>query len=115
MPSYTFNKPNRPDKLMDELITAIPALAPVLGGDGYNHAVFQLWAEGDDIHIVVNDGVNVTQQELQAVIDAHTRTPRPPSQDEIDINDIKTILQGTGNLTQAQIKQALRLIFKRIA
>lgn len=116
MSQYVFNKPNQQNKLMDELIAQIPGLAPITPpGSIYPEAVFRLWTVGDNIYIDVNDGVPVTQAQLQAVIDAHINTPRPPSSTEVEFQQIRSLLTGTSTLTAAQVKQILKVYGKQLA
>jgi hypothetical protein len=105
-----FNKPNRINKLHDELLAAIAALRGPQQPDGSRLAVMTVESSGDDIWLTVPDDADETA--IQAVIDAHTNAAPPPSQDEIDIEEIREILTGPGNLTQAQIKKGFRLLFK---
>lgn len=110
MTQHVFTKPNKPDKLMDELITQIPALAPVTPpGSVYPEAVFRLWTVGDNIYIDVNDGIPVTQEQLQAVIDAHINTPRPPTQAQIDREAVKELL-GKPVLTIPELTKIVKVL-----
>lgn len=69
MQALSVSKPNSPAQLYDELIDAIPSLAPVPGEGGRNVSVLSLVANGNEISIVFPEGVPVS--DVSAVVAAH--------------------------------------------
>lgn len=114
-----FDKPGvRPETLIDQIIAALPILAPVLRpGQQYPEAVFRYWVDRDagKVFIDIDDGIPVTCAQIKAVIDAHTGAPRPPIQLEQDFEQVKALLRGPGQLTAAQVKFILRVYGKQLA
>jgi hypothetical protein len=62
-------QPNQLQKLHEELLAAIPALAPTVDAAGFKHAVFDLLGDEDDLTIIVPD--TVTDAAVDAVLAAH--------------------------------------------
>lgn len=74
-----YNKAHNLSKLHDEILAAIPALKPELGG----MAIIRVESKNNDIWITVPDDTN--EQAIQAVIDAHDPTPLPAPKTELEI------------------------------
>lgn len=106
-----YTHPHHAGKLLEELAEAVPMLRPVEKPDGTRWAVMQLSSRGDDIELTVPNEVD--KAAVKAVVDLHTPTAPPPTPDEVDLADIQAALTGNGNLTGAQMKKALRLLFKQ--
>jgi hypothetical protein len=106
-------------KLSDELIAAIPALAPVLvpgsGPDGRDAKEPQFNLEGNQTHVRVRFPDDVSAASVQAVIDAHDSTPPAPHADATIPQAIKDKLSNGDNLTQAEIKKLFRVILRRLS
>lgn len=111
MKPLTYTKPHHARKLHAELLAALPALRPVPGPGGFDYAVFELSSRGDTVTLSVPDGTD--EAAVAAVVNAHTPAAPPPTPDEADTDEIRQALAGNGNLTNTQVKKALRLLFKQ--
>lgn len=105
-------------KLNDELIVAIPALAPVLipgsGPDGRDARTAQFTLDGTSTQVRVSFPDSVSAASVQAVITAHNPTPPAPHPDGVIPQALKDKLVNGENLTQPEIKKVLRFILRRL-
>jgi len=106
-----FNKPNDLSRLHDELLTALPVLAPING-------VPQMRVEGKDLLIRLFVPDEADESAIQVVVNQHVRVPpsAPPDFRQLWQNYAQAV-QSASNLNQ--LKQALlqegRLLFKELA
>lgn len=118
MKRLTYTRPHNLVALSDELIAAIPALAPVVGTDGFKTARMTLSGDGTNLAIEVPDNADVVA--IDNVVAAHTN-PAPPVIVPVDfgadaLDDHEKLRQAVQNIrtyqglgaaavTQAQRKQ----------
>jgi hypothetical protein len=79
MKRLAFTRIHLLDKLNDELLAAIPALAPKANADSELEAVFTISGDGDELVLEVPDDVD--EKAIAAVVDAHDPTPPAPPPD----------------------------------
>lgn len=72
----TISRRHHLDKLHDELLAAIPALAPKANDAGEREAVFTLSGDGGELVLEIPDDVD--EAAVAAVVNAHDPTPPPP-------------------------------------
>lgn len=85
MRPVTLTKPANLARLYNDLITAIPALAPVIGSDGDMHA--RVIVAADDKNLVLHVPDDFNDALLTPVLDAHDPTPDPEPEPEPSRDD----------------------------
>lgn len=78
MKDLKFKKAHDLGQLLEELEMAVSALRPVMQG-GERVAVMSVTGQGEDILLLVPDGVD--EAAVRAVVEAHTVRPKPPPPD----------------------------------
>ena len=103
MKTLTFTKANNLSQLMDELLAAIPALAPVTQ-NAQLVPVMQLEGQGDSIRLTVPDTADETA--IGNVVTAHVaQAPPPPPNLQALFNTYSSNVQAA--TTVVQLKSAL--------
>lgn len=108
-----FQIPNNLSLLHDELLVAIPALAPIRDADGLGTPVMQV--EGDDNNVWLTVPDNADEAALVAVVQAHDPTQQQPDPrgDRLNrIREIQTIPRS--NWTSAQMRELIDLVAQEI-
>ena len=115
MPAVTMTHPHLLSKLVDELVTAFPAIAPTLRAedaagqrrvkattplppgatpDPNDPAYMLLPAENPNtIHLSWPDDAGITEAQVTAVVNAHDPTP-VPTQRDLDTKDLRDTYQA---------------------
>lgn len=74
-----YSRPHHLTKLHDELVAAIPVLAPKPRKDGALYSPFTLSGDGTNLELQVPDDADTAA--ITAVVTAHDPTPPPPPPD----------------------------------
>ena len=109
-----FQIPNNLSLLHDELITAIPLLAPIRDAEGLGTPVIR--AEGDDNNVWLTVPDDADEVAIAAVVQAHDHTkqqPDPTTQQRTRIKELLVI--GRSNWTASQRNELLELIAQSIS
>lgn len=79
MKTLTYTQPHHLSTIHDELIAAVPALAPEVGADGRRVARASVSGDGSTLTLRVPDDTD--EAAVLAVVEAHDPTPPPPPPD----------------------------------
>lgn len=114
MKRLKYTVPHNPISLEDELIAAIPSLAPVVvsgeklpGVNGpLKQAVMVVYSSGNDVFITVPDETD--ESAVAAVVQAHTNPPPPPPVDYgNDVEDTTNRVQFQAAIDNLRAYRAL--------
>ena len=82
-----YQKPHALSQLHDEILAAVPAVAPQVGADGRRHPVMTVHGTGETIVLLIPDGINRVPIDL--VVSAHV--PIPPYDPTADQAELATL------------------------
>jgi hypothetical protein len=92
--TLTYTHPHHLSKLSDELMAAVPSIAPVPGPDGVNMAVMTLSDDGGDV-ITMTVPDEADEAAIAAVVAAHDPTPPPAVFDYVETLVVSAVARTT--------------------
>ena len=108
-----FVKPNKLSALHDELIAALPSLAPVRDADGMGTPVMQVEGLDADVWLTVPDDAG--EAAIAAVVQAHDGTMSQPDPSAARRTRISELLQTSrSNWTTAQLREIMELAAREV-
>ena len=104
-----FNQPNNLSLLHDELITAMPDLAPFDLGDGTQTPIIQLEGDGNDVWVTVPDDSD--EGVIGTIVQAHDFTMLQPNARTDQSNRIAELLDiPRSQWTTAQLRELISIV-----
>ena len=113
MKTLHFVKANNLSALHDEILAAIPSLAPVRDSEGKGTPVMRVEGNASDIWLTVPSDAN--EAAIEAIIGAHDGTlPQPDPSAERKTRIVELLQTGRGNWTTAQLREIIELAAREV-